>query len=89
MSEQIDYIAAAKQAGVPKSPDPSNPYETQLVGLQKSQATFDQSWKEAKRLYGEFLEKNDGAGISTGRRRLALLVTKAQQEQWLVDGQTV
>jgi hypothetical protein len=84
MSGQIDYIAAAKQAGVPKAPDPGNGYEVQLVG-QKSQATFDQSWKEAKRLYGESLAKNDSTKMSTGRRRLALLYTCAQQKGFSVS----
>lgn len=85
MSGQIDYIAAAKQAGVPKAPDPGNNYEVQLVGLQKSQATFDESWSKAKDLYKDFLKKNDSTGMSTGRRRLALLYTCAQQKGWQVS----
>jgi hypothetical protein len=84
-----DYIVIAKQAGVPRNPKPTNGYETQLVNLQKNQDTFDKSWEEAKRLYDEFLAKEDSLGLSTARQRLALLFTKAQQEGWQVDGQLV
>lgn len=88
MSE-LNYIEIARDAGVPISPNSAIGYETQLVNLQTSQATFDTSWGEAKRLYREFLDKNDNAGVSTGKRRLALLLTKAMEKGWKVDGQLV
>jgi hypothetical protein len=84
-----DYVVIAKQAGVPRYPKPTNSYETQLINLQKSQVTFDVSWGEAKRLYDEFLVKEDNLGLSTACDRLALLTTKAQQERWQVDGKLV
>ena len=91
MTTTIDYIAAAKKTsgggGLPKYPDPGNQYQKQLVNLQTGQASFDESWGEAKRLYREFVAKNDHMGMLTGETRLALLLTKAQEENWLVDGQ--
>lgn len=90
MTTTIDYIAAAKDisggGGLPKYPDPGNAYEKQLVNLQTGQASFDETWGEAKRLYAEFLAKNDHPGTFVGKRRMAICLTMAQEKGWLVDG---
>jgi hypothetical protein len=88
MSGQIDYIAEAKNTFEFSKvhPDPTNSYEMQLVTSQ-NQSEFNKVWEDSKALFRQY--KDDRIGVSTARRRLALLFKKAQQEGWRVDGQAV
>lgn len=87
MSENIDYIAVAKQGGLPLKPNPSISFEVQLVGS-KDQNSFNETWNVIKEQYNKYLAEGDNNGIILATSRLRLLVTAAQEKGWEIDGQT-